>query len=485
MNRTDAAAAAAFPATMLATPQRGVTVATWLYGAAVAAALGHFLLGLPIQLTEAFGNMLKLDRSWGELLAAEFSQPAYLRPLLFAQLKAVYDAARGDYFLWFRGVHVAQIALLVALYLYLVRTSTWRDAAALPLGLAVLVGMHTFTGTIREAFPINAFLTIVLCCLAAAALVLSEHRAWKDVVAPLLLAVAALTVESGLLVGVIVIAGALVGGRGVSRVGVGVTIGFLAGYVVLRFVVLDIGSPGLTERSSGFGFRVLDTSELVARFGDNPLPFYVYNVAASMLSVLLAEPRDGVFRFIASLSDDVRPAAVASIIAAATSTAAIARFVWVRRRAWVARRFDHHDRLVCLFLAVLPANALLSFGYTKDVIMSPAGAFYALAACVAFRSMLLGSSGVAAGVLMAVWCATASAAWAVRSAAAHMDLRQAAFEVRNEWAYADQWFEENRTDLSSPAAQRLLAILRDDAILVHPSPPPLPAAWWPLLEVGE
>src|SRR5262249_45528926 len=153
----------------------------------------------------------------------------------------------------------------------ILRPRTWTDAAVVPLGLAALLGSHTFTGTVTEAFPINTYLTIVLCCFAAAALVLSSHRWWTDVLAILLFVIAALTVESGLLVGVILVGGVLVGGRGVSRWGIGLVVLLLAGYFVLRFTWLHVGSPGLEERSSGFGFGVLDPKELIARFGRNPL----------------------------------------------------------------------------------------------------------------------------------------------------------------------------------------------------------------------
>ena len=85
--------------------------AAWLsygYALVVGLAMGHFLLGLPIQLTDSFGNMLKLSGSWGDLLYGEFTQNAYLRPLLWANLKLVYDLSGGDYFAWFRGVHVVR-----------------------------------------------------------------------------------------------------------------------------------------------------------------------------------------------------------------------------------------------------------------------------------------------------------------------------------------------------------------------------------------
>ena len=103
-------------------------------------------------------------------MIGEFTQHAYLRPLLWLQLKAVYELSDGAYYAWFRGTHVLQVAALVALYLHLIRPRQWRDAALVPLGLAVLIGHHAFAGTVKEAFPINTFMTVLLGCFAAAAL---------------------------------------------------------------------------------------------------------------------------------------------------------------------------------------------------------------------------------------------------------------------------------------------------------------------------
>ena len=45
----------------------------------------------------------------------------------------------------------------------------------------------------------------------------------------------------------------------------------------------------------------------------------------------------------------------------------------------MARRFTRDDQLVAVFVAVTLANAAISYTYTKDVILSPAGIFYAAA----------------------------------------------------------------------------------------------------------
>ena len=68
-------------------------VIAYLYALVVAAGVGHFLLGIPVQLTDCLGNIIKLARPWGTLLVEEFTQRSYLRPFLWALLKLVYVAA--------------------------------------------------------------------------------------------------------------------------------------------------------------------------------------------------------------------------------------------------------------------------------------------------------------------------------------------------------------------------------------------------------
>lgn len=142
------------------------------------------------------------------------------------------------------------------------------QAAQVPLVLAVLIGLHTFDGTIHEAHPVNAFLMVIIAVLAAMNLSLARPGWWVDVAAVCLLTAAALLVESGLLVGVGIVAGRIVGLRGVSRTGVALCIAAVAAYAVVRIGVAASGLPGLVERSTGFGFRTLDPPELIERFGE-------------------------------------------------------------------------------------------------------------------------------------------------------------------------------------------------------------------------
>jgi hypothetical protein len=456
---------------------------TWLaygYAALVVCVVGYGLLGMPVQVSDSLNNIIQASGgslSW--LVYNNFWQAGYLRPFLWGLIRVVFDLSNGHYFEWFRGWHVGQVAVLVGLFVALLRVRRAGDAAVVPLGLAALVGIHTFSGTIREAFPINTFMTILLCCYAAAWLAIGPHRWWRDVAAALLLVFSSLTVESGLLVGVIFVAAWLAGARGLSRAGAAAQVALVGGYFVLRFAVLDVGAPGLSERSSGFGFGMLDRDVLAARFGANPLPFYAYNVGASLLSLLASEPRGGVFRVTQRLlTGEWSLMNVVNVGVSVLGTALIGSYVWSRRAEWRARRFTADDQLVAIFLAVAAANAVLCYAYTKDVILSPAGAFYALALAVAARHYMEGASRTAlrtaaAGVVLVLL----STGWGLRAVAAQLDLRHAAQAVRVEWAYVDRWLVEQDVVPTTDQGRAIVRQLQEDAIWNHPGRPRLVGDW--------
>jgi len=130
---------------------------------------------------------------------------------------------------------------------------------------------------------------------------------------------------------------------------------------------------------------------------------------------------------------------------------------------------------------VLVANAVISYPYTKDVIMSPAGAFFAIAGFVAIRNVLTWlPSRVSRRVtiLAVVGAALVSTTWAVRVVGTHVSLRGSAYAERNEWAYAEGSLASEGIVLTGKDAA-LFRQLRDDAIYGHPPPLPLrpPMAW--------
>jgi hypothetical protein len=460
----------------------GWTRASYLYGTLVAVGVGYFLLDLPVQVTDSYGNMVQAEQgTLRDLVWRQFFQQAYLRPLLWAHIRVLLDAVGSSYFWIFRGWHVIQVSLLITLFLAIVRPRGAAAAAAVPVGLAALIGMHTFAGTIREAFPVNTFMTILLCCYAAAAVALGPRRWWREVAAVLLFVFASLTVESGLLVWVVFVAAWLVGARGVSHWGIAGQCALLAGYFYLRFAVLDVGAPGLQERSSGYGFSSRDPGELIASFGGNPLPFYAYNVVSSMLTVFLGEPRGGVWITVRNAVLDGRYVTIPSMLALACTlgSVVILHYVWRRRREWLARRFERGDRIVFVCFAVTAANAVISYPYTKDVIMSPGGIFFAAALAVALGDLLrhVETATVPRAVLSGALVTTLAVAWAVCLVGAHLGLRYAAAQTRGEWAYVDAWLEREHGTVSEPAAVELKRRLQDEAVRVHPMRPPLRGDW--------
>ncbi len=459
-------------------------MAVWLYAACVVALLAYFLLDIPVQLSDSLQNILAVHRrTMRELFIHNLWSAGYLRPLLFAPIKAVYELSNGHYTVWFRGVHVAQVALTVALFVPLLRVRTWSDAAVAPLALAALVAMHTFAGTIREAYPVNGYLTIVDCCLGAAVIGAGRPRWWSTPVALALLALATLTAESGLLVWVVVMAGFIAGWRGVPRWGVALLTLAVAGYFVARFTVFHVGAPGFSERSTGFGLSILDPEQIIARFGANPLPLYAYNVLASMGSVLFAEPRAGVF-WIAkgALEGHLQPWTIVNLVACTSLTLAIAWYVVCRRAAWFRWRLDHGDQLVFVGAGMLVANATMNYVYTKDAIMSPAGAFYALAGYAAIRAVvvrlpaMMPSLRLTASVCLLL-CATA---WGIKTMGVHYNLRHSARDTRWNWAFVDEWLVNQEVPLTDPKERAIKEALQADALWRRPALPRIEIHWpWP------
>jgi len=460
----------------------GRAVAGFSYACALltAATLGYCLLRIPIQVTDSFLNILTLDRPFGAVVSEALRERGYLRPGLWAGLKVVFDLSGGSYFEWFRGVHVLQVALVLVLFVRLLQPRTRPAAVSVPLAIAALVGSQTFAWTVLEAFPINTFLTIVLCCAAAASLAFAPHRWWVDALAAALFAAAVLTLESGILVWVIFAAGSLVGLKGVSRTGLAVSTLLLLLYLVVRFAVLQAGLPGWLDREAGFGFQRYDGARLQQMFGAAPFVFYGYNVVSAMLNVLTGEPRDGVWQLTrTAAAGEPDPVLLLQAAASTAATLVVGWYAWTRRREWRARRFDRGDQIVLVFAAVLGANAALCYAYTKDVIMSPAGFFHAAAVGVAGAHLVERSATAARGALVRAVLvgAVLSTLWGARLIGIHVALNQMGLEVRDQWAYVDEFLERRNIRTLTPRQEALKRQLQEDALRREPAPAPLRNEW--------
>ena len=448
-------------------PHVGPRGAAYALACLFAVALACDLLWMPIQVSDSVGEILDARQSpsaWASFTDALGSE-AYLRPLRIAQIKLLFDLSGGShYWLVYRGFHALLLVAAILLFTRALRVRTAADVGAAAFALVVLIGVNTFRGTVREAFPINHFLEIAVLCLVVLNLAQSRGGVLADIGAALTFAVAALTLESGLLVWLVAVAAWAVGWRGISMRGLALMTAILIGYGYLRFVYLATGVPSLTERSSGYLFRMLEPEEIERRFGAQPLWFYAYNVLASMGSVLFAEPRSGVFEATNAWLND-RPLR-RELLPFVTSVATTGVIAWAAARHLFRRPWGDTARAIAIFAAVLAGNAVMSFAYTKDEVMSIAGVFYALAAFAAVRELASMSSHLrfAATTVSAVLVCVLAMGWSIRAAGVHFVLRSQAIKHQIDWVeLPGRWRRDQRWP-TDPAEERLILQLRADAI---------------------
>ena len=449
------------------------------YGAAVIAwaLLAISLLRIPIQLSDSFTEFLAMQSaSLWSVVRSELAGGPYFRPLRRALIKIIFDLSGGNYYYWFRGFHALELLILFVLFVRMLRIHTRAGAAVVPLALAMVAGMHTFADILREAFPVNHFLTIAICCVAAVNLAQARASRAVDVGAILLLAFAMFTIESGLLVWVVFVTTYFVGYRGISHGALLALTGVFAAYFVIRFGVLGGDVPSFNERDTGFGLLSATPAEIQRIFGANPWPFYLYNVASAISCVLFAEPRSGTWYFVKALVEhNVWPWQVLTVVTSTLTTVVLARYAAVRFNRWRRLDIDEDDRLVVLFIALLPANAVFAAVYEKDVILSVAGVFYAAAAAIVFRRLLIedmSSSSTLRRTAAYVVALVLACGWSLRFVSIEYRLREVASIHRNDWAYYDAWERKQATvQLTTTGEKHVRQTLYDDAIWRRPAPP--------------
>ena len=122
---------------------------------------------------------------------------------------------------------------------------------------------------------------------------------------------------------------------------------------------------------------------------------------------------------------------------------------------------------------MLVANASLSYAYAKNDIMSIAGAFYALAAFAAVRSVLGRASSIhaLAAAALAVALLATGGVWSVRSAGLHHILRLQTFRHRGDWALLPALRASEGRPVETDSQAWLIEALRNEA-LAMPAPNP-------------
>ena len=438
------------------------------YGAVIAAGFAFFLAGIPVQVSDSLGNLVSVHTSsWPDLLRDQFWSVAFFRPLLLPQTKALLDVSGSHYFFAFRAFQIAQVFAALWLFVKLLRVRTAHDLAAAVIAVTVLAGSHTFAGVIREAYPINNYLTVALCCLAVLNVLAMERPRWyTDVLAVACFVLAVGTIETGLIVWGCLFVGRLAGWRGVSMPAFAAATVLMVGYFAFRFMVLNVGMPNLMERASGYGFARLEPQQLTERFGASPYPFYLYNMASSVATVLFSEPRAGVWMSARQLqAGEVEPWIWINVIASAAATALIAWFA-VTRRWWSNPvTWTHGQRIVVVAAAVIVANACISFPYTKDQIVSLGGMLFAAALFAAAAERLqFAPRGAFSRAFTAVLLGAVAVTWSWRVVGLQHNLVHTAFSQRNDWAYTDVWIASHPEAQTDPAVADLVRSLSDHAL---------------------
>jgi hypothetical protein len=437
--------------------RRELVVAALLV-ACFAAGVVHSLLRTPIQVSDSLEAILRASHSTSPVSAFVEGlglSSMTLRPMRYAGAKVLLDlgdALGGRYDVAFRGFHALLAVALFALFAVALRVRTCADLVVLPLVLTIFVGLHTFAGMMREAYPINHFLQVVVCALVVLVAAQSRGGWLADVIAVTSLAGALFTLDSGVLVWLVAVAARSWGWRGISRSGLSVMTLLTLAIVGFRVGYLHLSTTGIGEHATGFGSVMLESNDQIRRFGAHPIPFYAYNVVSSIATVLFSEPRVGVWAAAVLANGRVPPPSI--FVEIATSTGATAVLVWALIRLRRGRLEDDGLRRIALVAAVmLVANAAISYAYTKDEIVSLSGTFYVLAVGAALREAVLALSRLPGGARRtAAVCAFAalSLLWAWRAVGFEYKMRRSASDKRAEWASAlppgthDSWPNDPR-----------------------------------------
>ena len=439
--------------------------------AVLAGSVSYGVLRMPLQVHDSLEEIVAARQSSGvwASFTSTIGETAYVRPLRIAETKLLFDVSGGRSFAAYKTFHIALLLAAFTLFVGALRIETGADLAAALFALTVFTGLHTFLGLVKEAYPVNHFLQVVVLVLVAVRLS-SVRRAdaagrargrWIDAAAILAFVAACLTLESGPLVWVALVAGRVAGRRGVSDAALVAMTVLLGAYGLIRFVWLAQNLQAMAN-ASGYVFERLEGSQIRERFGPGLTRFNVYNVLVSIATVLFSEPRGGVFVFIRAWSfGDVPPRMWINVVSSATTTVLIAAAA-VRRGPSRSAMAGSADLLVCL--GVLGASAVGSYAYAKDEIMSVAGVFYALAAFWAVRDLLTRGVRAAPAVVVALALLVAGFGWSIRTIGVNHVLRAQAFAFHNDWAWIPGEMQRRGTWPSDPSARTFVIDLRDQSL---------------------
>ncbi len=453
-----------------------------LWALAITIVLGAALARLSWPFVDLYNNLYKAAAfSWPETIAGAFAGGLEYRPLLVIGMKLVHQLVGVR--LWvYQTLVLLQFAAVLACLIWLFQPQARARAAAACIALACVVGLHSSRVMFLFA-PLNAHSFGLLLLLIAILLALSQpSRARELLFLPLTLVALLLLESGGLIVAVVLMLWRMRAPGATGRATAATLIG--AGiYLAMRF---GLGNQAATSAytETGLGFADVDAGRLGVMFVNAPWLLWIYNVGASLLTVVASEPRAGKFHVIEAILRGRVP--VWMYIHVITSLVTTSLVVYALATTRIANARDR--QIAAAGATILALGSALGFLYTRDRIALSAGIGYAMLVYVAIATLwdgrpvsreLADGSTLAAregGLLRRAFVAFAvsivAAGWVVRTGEAYFQLRDAAWENRAEWTTRYEelgGFARPQTDL--------LELLRKDVLARTPGDPRHDSLW--------
>ncbi len=372
-------------------------------------------------------------RTWLGMASDTFSGTAEFRPLYFVVLKLLHGLA-GPSQILLRTAQMALVLVNLLLFRSLVGSRSVAAATGFTVGVFCFVGLHTSGFMFASALTPYAALIVNALVFASLLWARRDRDRLTDWAVGAMSVVALLLIEYGVVVPMMwALAGLLRLGSARRRTG-WLALGVIAAYGLLRILTNSTPIPGPFYTESGFLFQEHFSVEAQGElFGEHVCAFYLYNVSATILTVLFSEPRAGVYRGLEALVHGVsaQPWQIINWATSAVSTLLIG--VWLVR--WSGLRADRR-RLLALGAVVFAGNCLLGYLYTRDRIPTLAGAVYAVFLAVAVADLVRSRARLQPGyrrVLATVLLVALGLGWGMRTVGTIVRARDQAWAVKDEW----------------------------------------------------
>lgn len=464
-----------------------IAPALWAMVITVLVTAGLARLSWPF--VDVYNNFSKAtSMSWRQTVGYALSGGLEYRPALIVGVKLAHQLA-GLHVWFYQSLVVLQFAAILAALLWIFQPVTRTRAVAASIALACVVGLHTSRVLFMFA-PLNAHSFGVLLLLVGIVLALAPaSRVNEWLFLPLTLFALLLLESGGLIVAVTLVLWRMKAPGATGRAVLS-TLLATAVYLAVRFG-LGMQEATSTYTETGLGFEDVSAARLTEIFGSAPWLLWVYNVVASIFTVVASEPRSGKYLLIQAVLHGNVPVWMYVHLVSSVLTTALMVYAWS-----TSRISDPRDRLIAAAgLTIVILGSALGFLYTRDRIALSAGIGYAMLVYVAVVAVLKGRpaafaetaapkdgrplpsqvavSRQGAGRFLATACvALIATGWFIRTGEAYFQLRDAGWENYQEWTTR----YEELGGTTRPQTD-VLAMLRMTALEQLPDDPRNDPAW--------